>query len=36
MKVKTSFQGNRIFQQSLDRKLMFLIGVFIVGQHPYL
>ena len=27
IKVKTSFLENRIFQQSLDRKLMFLIGV---------
>jgi len=36
MKVKTSFLENRIFQQNLDRKLMFWIGVFIVGQHPYL
>ena len=36
MKVEISFLENRIFQQSLDRKLMFLIGVYILGQHPYL
>jgi len=36
MKVETSFLKNKIFQQSLDRKLMILIGVIILGQHPYL
>jgi len=36
MKVETSFLKNRISTEFLGRKLVILIGVFIIGEHPYL
>jgi len=36
MKVEAGFLENIIFNRVLDRKLWFLFGVFILGQHPYL